>query len=295
MAPTSRPCGPGPGALVRVPVRIEHGGPNVIEFEVAGLSDELTMLNNKAVLTVEGVRDKLKVLLVSGEPHAGERTWRNLLKADANVDLVHFTILRPPEKQDGTPISELSLIAFPTSDLFGRKIKDFDLIIFDRYSNQTVLPQVYFDNIVRYVRDGGALMIAAGPDYLGARRTVLFAAGQDLAGAARGHHRASVPRAGDGGWPQTSRDARTSQAFGCHLRPHGANDSGRFPPKPCVGRRSCRAPTRSSVADPLARSQGPGRADVERPDLALVRGVSRAAGRISTCLRRVAHWLNEGA
>ncbi|MDB5595843.1 MAG: hypothetical protein JWM36_2804 [Hyphomicrobiales bacterium] len=156
------------GNLVRVPVQIEHGGPNVIEFEVAGLPDELTLVNNKAVLTVDGVRDKLKVLLVSGEPHAGERTWRNLLKADANVDLVHFTILRPPEKQDGTPINELSLIAFPTSDLFGRKIKEFDLIIFDRYSNQTVLPAVYFENIVRYVRDGGALLIAAGPDFSGA-------------------------------------------------------------------------------------------------------------------------------
>ncbi len=156
-----------PGLLVRVPVQIEHGGPNVVEFEVATLNDELTTLNNKAVLTVEGVRDKLKVLLVSGEPHSGERTWRNLLKADANVDLVHFTILRPPEKQDGTPISELSLIAFPTSDLFGRRIKDFDLIIFDRYSSQTVLPSVYFENIVRYVREGGALLMAAGPDFSG--------------------------------------------------------------------------------------------------------------------------------
>ena len=156
-----------PGLLVRVPVLIEHGGPNVLEFEVAAAPDELTLVNNKAVLTVEGVRDKLKVLLVSGEPHAGERTWRNLLKSDANVDLVHFTILRPPEKQDGTPISELSLIAFPTSDLFGRRIKDFDLIIFDRYSSQTVLPSVYFENIVRYVREGGALLMAVGPDFSG--------------------------------------------------------------------------------------------------------------------------------
>jgi hypothetical protein len=157
------------GALVRVNVRVDHGGPNVIELEVPALPDELTALNNKAVVVIEGVRDKLKVLLVSGEPNAGERTWRNLLKSDANVDLVHFTILRPPEKSglDGTPISELSLIAFPTADLFGRKIRDFDLIIFDRYSNQTVLPPVYFENIVRYVREGGALLIAAGPDYSG--------------------------------------------------------------------------------------------------------------------------------
>ncbi|MBM3607543.1 MAG: hypothetical protein FJX29_03680, partial [Alphaproteobacteria bacterium] len=114
----------------------------------------------------------LKVLLVSGEPHAGERMWRNLLKSDANVELIHFTILRPPEKQDGTPISELSLIAFPTADLFGRKIREFDLIIFDRYSNQTILPPIYFENIVRYVREGGAFMMAVGPDY--ANRDGLF-------------------------------------------------------------------------------------------------------------------------
>lgn len=153
------------GERLRVPVRIEHGGPNVIEIEVDTLPDELTAINNKAVLTIVGVRDKLKVLLVSGEPHAGERMWRNLLKSDANVDLVHFTILRPPEKQDGTPIGELSLIAFPTDDLFRRKIKEFDLIVFDRYSNQSVLPLIYFDNIVRYVREGGALLLAAGPDF----------------------------------------------------------------------------------------------------------------------------------
>ncbi len=153
------------GETISVPVKIEHGGPNVVELEVEALPDELTALNNKAVLTIDGVRDKLKVLLVSGEPNQGERMWRNLLKSDANVDLVHFTILRPPEKQDGTPINELSLIAFPTADLFGRKISDFDLIIFDRYSNQAILPSVYLENIVRYVRAGGALMIAAGPDF----------------------------------------------------------------------------------------------------------------------------------
>ena len=146
-------------------MRIEHGGPNVVEMEVEPLPGELTTINNRAVLPIEGIREKLRVLLVSGEPHQGERTWRNLLKSDANVDLVHFTILRPPEKQDGTPISELSLIAFQTRELFVQKIKDFDLIIFDRYANQSVLPSAYFDNIVRYVREGGALLIAAGPEF----------------------------------------------------------------------------------------------------------------------------------
>ncbi|NIX76228.1 hypothetical protein [Microvirga terricola] len=150
-----------------VQVRIEHGGPNVIELEVEGLPDELTLANNRAVVPIEGIREKLRVLLVSGEPNAGERTWRNLLKSDANVDLVHFTILRPLEKQDATPINELSLIAFPTRELFQQKIKDFDLIIFDRYANQTILPAAYFDNIVRYVREGGALLVGAGPEFAG--------------------------------------------------------------------------------------------------------------------------------
>ncbi len=116
-------------------------------------------------MTVDGVRENLRVLLVSGSPHAGERTWRNLLKSDASVDLVHFTILRPPEKQDGTPINQLSLIAFPTRELFSVKIEEFDLIIFDRYERRGVLPLLYFDNIARYVSDGGAVLIAGGPDY----------------------------------------------------------------------------------------------------------------------------------
>ncbi|HEV2968172.1 MAG TPA: hypothetical protein VG009_08735, partial [Candidatus Dormibacteraeota bacterium] len=121
----------------------------------------------RAGVAIDGVRDKLRVLLVSGEPHSGERTWRNLLKSDASVDLVHFTILRPPEKQDGTPINELSLIAFPTRELFQQKINEFQLIIFDRYARQGVLPIVYFDNIAKYVRNGGAVLVAAGPDYAG--------------------------------------------------------------------------------------------------------------------------------
>ena len=157
-----------PGQQVNLQVPIPHAGQNIVEIEASPLEDELTLVNNRAVVAIDGVRDKLRVLLVSGEPHAGERTWRNLLKSDANVDLVHFTILRPPEKQDGTPINELSLIAFPTRELFQQKINDFQLIIFDRYAKQgSVLPSIYFDNIAKYVRNGGAVLVAAGPDYAG--------------------------------------------------------------------------------------------------------------------------------
>lgn len=153
-----------PGVEASLDVEIPHGGANIFEIETAVIDGELSPVNNRAVSVVEGIRENLRVLLVSGEPHAGERTWRNLLKSDASVDLVHFTILRPPEKQDGTPINELSLIAFPTRELFATKIDEFDLIIFDRYQRRGVLPLIYFDNIARYVADGGAVLIAAGPD-----------------------------------------------------------------------------------------------------------------------------------
>jgi hypothetical protein len=154
---------------IKLPITITHAGTNVFEIEIEAASDELTTLNNRAVVTVEGIRDTLKVLLVSGQPHIGERVWRNMLKADPGVDLVHFTILRPPEKQDGTPINEMALIAFPTRELFETRISQFDLIIFDRYAHQSILPVSYLNNIVRYVREGGALLVAAGPEFRGSQ------------------------------------------------------------------------------------------------------------------------------
>lgn len=156
------------GRDLELPVDLPHGGMNVIQFTVTTAEGELTDRNNSAVVRINGVRDRLRVLLVSGEPHAGERTWRNLLKSDSSVDLVHFTILRPPEKQDGVPVTELSLIAFPTRELFLEKIDEFDLIIFDRYKRRGILPGIYLDNIRQYVEGGGAVLVAAGPDFASA-------------------------------------------------------------------------------------------------------------------------------
>ncbi|KPA20537.1 hypothetical protein shim_35270 [Shimia sp. SK013] len=156
------------GRDIELPVTLPHGGRNVIQFSVPFEEGELTDRNNAALVQINGVRDRLRVLLVSGEPHQGARTWRNLLKSDASVDLVHFTILRPPEKQDGVPVAELSLIAFPTRELFMEKIDDFDLIIFDRYQRRGILPSLYLENVADYVRKGGAVLVAAGPDYASA-------------------------------------------------------------------------------------------------------------------------------
>jgi hypothetical protein len=153
------------GVSRSLPFQLTRAGQTVLELEASPAPGEVTTLNNRQVFFVNGVRDRLRVLLVSGQPYPGLRVWRNLLKADPAVDLVHFTILRPPEKQDGTPIRELALIAFPSRELFEVKLKEFDLVIFDRYSRRGLLPLAYLDNVARYVEDGGALLEIAGPEF----------------------------------------------------------------------------------------------------------------------------------
>jgi len=155
------------GRVVEIPFTLEHGGQTVVEMSVEAGPKELTLDNNRAVAALNGVRDRLRVLLVSSEPHAGERTWRSLLKADPLVDLVHFTILRPPKKQDGTPIRELSLIAFPIRELFEIRLDEFNLIIFDRFRRQGIIPRAYIANIADYVEKGGALLDATGAPFTG--------------------------------------------------------------------------------------------------------------------------------
>lgn len=189
------------GEDIQLPVTLPHGGMNVLQFTIPDAEGELTNRNNAAVIQINGVRDRLRVLLVSGEPHPGERTWRNLLKSDPSVDLVHFTILRPPEKQDGVPVNELSLIAFPTRELFLEKIDDFDLIIFDRYRRRGILPSSYLENIRNYVENGGAVLISSGPEYGGAESIYRSPLGAILPGAptARVFEEGFVPQITDVG------------------------------------------------------------------------------------------------
>lgn len=154
-----------PGEISEFTMKVPHGGPNLIEMQAAALEGELTEVNNRVAATVEGVRDRLRVLLVSGQPTFAERTLRNLLKSDPALDLIHFTILRPADKQDGTPTSELALIAFPTQELFEQKLEEFDLIVFDRVQQQGIIYPHYFGNIARYIQNGGAMMVVSGPEY----------------------------------------------------------------------------------------------------------------------------------
>lgn len=152
------------GQPVDLTVPVTHSGQTLEELTASPLAGEVSRLNNATVLRLQGVRDRLRVLLVSGVPNQGARVWRQLLKADPSVDLVHFTILRSPETEDDTPLSELALIPFPTHELFEQKIRSFDLIILDGFRNRNILPDAYLRNIANYVRDGGGLLVVSGPE-----------------------------------------------------------------------------------------------------------------------------------
>lgn len=151
------------GEPIKITVRTPKRGANMVIVDANAGEQEISLANNRQAFSLNGLRDRLRVLLVTGEPHPGARVWRNLLKSDPGVDLVHFTILRPQDKTDFAPMSELALIAFPTRELFVEKLDEFDLIIFDRYRRRALLRDEYFENIANRVRNGGALLIAAGP------------------------------------------------------------------------------------------------------------------------------------
>lgn len=155
------------GEDTAIPIEIERRGDNIVVFEAPEGRHELTLANNRTAATLSGVRDGLRVLLVTGRPNSAGRVWRDLLKSDPSVDLVHFTILRPPYKQDITPLEEMALIAFPTEELFEDKLHSFDLVIFDQYERRGVITMAYLADVARYVEEGGAMLIVGGEDFAG--------------------------------------------------------------------------------------------------------------------------------
>ncbi|MEM8988238.1 MAG: hypothetical protein AAGC95_16100 [Pseudomonadota bacterium] len=275
------------GEEVRIGLTLEHAGPNVLEIATTPIAGELTQRNNVSALPIAGVRDRLRVLLVSGEPHAGERTWRNLLKSDPAVDLVHFTILRPLEKSDATPIDEMALIPFPVQELFQEKLTEFDLVIFDRYKLRRVLSFIYFDNILQYVRNGGAMLIAAGPE---------FATQLSLANTALSYALPAVPTGevlSEGFRPQITEDGARHPVTG-DLTGAGEDDWGRWfrmvTARQITGDALMAGPENRPLL--VLDRQGDGRVAQLMSDQAWLwaRGVE-GGGPHAELLRRLAHWL----
>lgn len=274
------------GRDVEVRAALQNRGPNTVQIEVEPGEQELSLINNRAAVNVTGVRDRLRVLLVTGEPHNGARAWRNLLKSDPSVDLVHFTILRPLDKDDSVPPDELALIAFPTFELFQLRLQEFDLVIFDRYRRRGILRPLYLDNIAQYVRGGGALLVTTGPPYAGPESL----ARSPLAGV--------LPAAPDGTIAEGAFRPQVSEAGLRHpvTAPMAGVQSGWGPWYRRIGASAVSGETvlESPEGEPLltlARA-GEGRAAILLSDQAWLweRG-HEGGGPHDELFRRVAHWL----
>jgi hypothetical protein len=156
-------------AAVGVPtdfkLKVATPGKSVVSLAAAPLPGEVSLLNDQAVFTLNGVRQRLNVLLVSGRPNQGVRSWRLLLKSDPAISLVHFTILRMPDEPLYAPLKDVALIPFPVRQLFEDDIGKFDLIILDQFENQGLLPEQYLGNIAEHIQAGGALLMEVGPEF----------------------------------------------------------------------------------------------------------------------------------
>lgn len=284
------------GIAQTIEIPITRAGPTVIGLTAETLPGEVSTLNNRAVVEINGVRDRLRVLLISGEPHSGERTWRRLLKADPAVDLVHFTILRPPEKDDQTPLNELALIAFPVRELFLDKLDSFDLIVLDRFQNRGLLPMLYLGYIADHVRAGGALLLSVGPEFAGTASlastplgSVLPAAPAPADGVVNGAFRPVVTELG-------ARHPVTESLAGANIR----DLSGSIPGwgswyrhiAPAVVRGDVLMSTPDGAPLLITERYGKGRAALLLSDQIWLwsRG-HQGGGPQAELLRRIAHWL----
>ncbi len=154
----------GEPQTINIPVN--HAGPIVVAAAVSALPGEVSQINNRVAFTLNGIHKQLNILLISGSPDQGERSWRTLLKSDPAVQLVHFTILRTPGETIDADPNDLALVPFPIHQLFETDIGKFDLIIMDRFNATGLLPPDYLANIATYVENGGALLAELGPEFV---------------------------------------------------------------------------------------------------------------------------------
>lgn len=134
--------------------------------EIPTLPGDSIRENNRRFAIVRVVRDRIRVLQVVGEPSWDTRFLRSYLKNDPNVDLISFKILRTRENQDHTPEGELSLIPFPTRELFTEELAGFDLVIFQNFDYRPyfhVFPGQLLGNLRKFVEeDGGGFLMIGG-------------------------------------------------------------------------------------------------------------------------------------
>ena len=118
--------------------------------------------NNERAFLMRVSRDKLRVLLLCGAPTWDTRFLRAFLKADPAIDLITFFILRTNNDLTMASADELSLIPFPTDELFREHLESFDLVIFQDFNYGPYQVGGYLPRIRDYVVAGGAFAMVGG-------------------------------------------------------------------------------------------------------------------------------------
>ncbi len=155
----------------------DQTGRFVYTVSVPVFAGEAVTENNARAFTLKVIRDRVRVLLVSGRPSWDERFLRGLLKQDANVELISFYILRNSPDDPQVAQEELSLIPFPRDEIFKDRVNTFDLIAILNFNNddRSITLGDYEDSIKQYLLNGGALAYVGGDRTFGDARVTSFA------------------------------------------------------------------------------------------------------------------------
>jgi len=149
-------------ASVKLPFSPDTTGESAFTVRVPVQEGEVATANNARAFVLKVIRDRVRVLHVAGRPSWDEKSLRMLLKRDPNVDLISFFILRTPGDLANATNDELSLIPFPTDEIFRQQLRTFDLVVFQNFTYRGYQMQGYLPGIAQYVKDGGAFLMLGG-------------------------------------------------------------------------------------------------------------------------------------
>lgn len=154
--------GDGVPSRVEFEVAPDRVGQFVYEIAVEEIAGEATLANNRRAFVVKVLRDKVRVLHVAGRPDWDVRALRTLLRRDPNVELLSYYILRDFDDIAREDTDALSLIPFPTEELFEQELGSFDVVILHNFDAVPHQVAQYIDNIAQFVDEGGALVLIGG-------------------------------------------------------------------------------------------------------------------------------------
>jgi len=165
------------GSLSFIPDEV---GQKNLSISIPQQVGERVVSNNSVNLSLKVVRDKIRILMVSGNPSLNYRFMRTAFKSDPSIDFLSFVILRTPSDILNVPPQEISLIPFPVETLFSKETKNFDLLIFDNLKYTLYLSPHHLESIREFVRGGGGFAMIGGSNIVSEGKYAMTPIGEIL-------------------------------------------------------------------------------------------------------------------